>query len=132
MYDWAGFLPEPFKRLTLLLTYHQMRFTSDGKVTCKKYIGDDERFVCTLIKQQPPANLLLTVIDPPGLDLQWQWYLYEAIGKFCKQECQDEVCPKPAVPKPVKAQSTADPPEPPTALPTASGKLKGRKRALNQ
>ncbi|KAF6022564.1 hypothetical protein EB796_019135 [Bugula neritina] len=40
MYDWAQFLPQFFRRLPHILTYHQIVLTAEGVAHCKKLVGE--------------------------------------------------------------------------------------------
>lgn len=100
MYDWSSFLGTYFSRLPNILKYHQICFYSDGRVSSKYYVGDSECITHNILKCKPSPLLLPPVIPPKGLDLQRQWYLYDQIRDFCKEEWKDEVCPLPALPKP--------------------------------
>ena len=59
---------------------------------------------------KPDARLPQTAPDavvPAGLDAQRQWYLYNSIREFAKEEHRDILCPLPTVPKPT-TQRQAD------------------------
>ncbi|KAF6040946.1 hypothetical protein EB796_000787 [Bugula neritina] len=99
MYDWAQFLPQFFRRLPHILTYHQIVLTAEGVAHCKKLVGESATTEI-LLNKYPAADLLPTAIPSKGLDLQRQWYLYEQIREFCKPDTQDLVCPRPSFPKP--------------------------------
>jgi len=104
MYDWVQFLPQFFRRLPNILSYHQIVLTADGVAQCRKLLGDSAT-TQFLLKKPPPADLLPAVIPSKGIDLHRQWYLYEQIREFCKTGTQDLVCPKPRYPKP-KGETT--------------------------
>lgn len=56
---------------------------------------------------------------PKGLDLEWQWYLYEAIRPFCSCNlAADITCPKPMQPKPSSNPTPVT--VPPSSTPVAS------------
>ena len=42
----------------------------------------------------------------PGLSLQRQWYLWDNIRDFCREDAKDVSCPRPAEPKPTTARET--------------------------
>ena len=71
------------------------RFPGQVKVTNE--VDGIERTI-TLLKdpsQTQTLGELPDVIVPPGLSLEWQWYLYDKIREFCPDHCKDLVCPRP-------------------------------------
>ena len=46
------------------------------------------------------------VVPPKGLTSERQWYLYDKIRRYCRDECKDLTCPLPDTPRPSSRQST--------------------------
>lgn len=72
-----------------------------------KLFSDSEESIQELMKipgTVPTPGDLPEVIVPAGLDAKRQWYLYDEIRDFVKEECKELVCPHPAVPKPGRHQ----------------------------
>lgn len=101
MFDWGKFLPQYFTRIEHILRYHHFVLSKDGTVATRFYIDDEQATTTQMLKANSvPIHSMPTIIPPEGLSSQRQWYLYENIREFCKDECKDLVCPKPDVPKP--------------------------------
>ena len=74
-----------------------LRRICDGSVTevklwkgCQEFIEDE----------LPP------VVSPKGLTSERQWYLYDKIRRYCRDECKNLTCPIPDTPRPSSRQST--------------------------
>ena len=88
-----------------------MAASSPGVVFVKQWSDSSEEELM-LAKEswiQFEPNKLPTTIQPPGLSLDRQWYLYERIRPFCTEEDKDIVCPLPSAPKPSSRRGTLVP-----------------------
>ena len=66
-----------------------LRRVCDGPVTeVKLWKGRQE-----LIEDELPP-----VVPPKGLTSERQWYLYDKIRRYCRDECKDFNCPLPDTP----------------------------------
>lgn len=54
-----------------------------------------------------PSAANLPVITPPGLSIDRQWYLFNKIREFVKEECKDITCPQPQTQAPPVAEGAA-------------------------
>ena len=101
-YDWAEFFKQPFNQQALkgLKKMHHLTFTDSkpGSVIVKDTINSPEREIKFLKdeKWQPRADVLPTVVPPPGLSRERRQYLFDKIREFCPPHCQDLVCPDPS------------------------------------
>lgn len=100
-YDWSAYLPKYYKRVDLILSYQQFIVDKIGTIACRVNVNSNETSVASILKPTvPDPQQLPDLIPAPGLDAQRQWYLFDQIREFCKEECADLVCPKPDIPKP--------------------------------
>ena len=136
-YDWTTFFAPHLKKISGIKKYYHFRFESSepGVVYVKERINSPNEEKISLLKESPSkekwspeVNVLPEIIEPKGLSVERQWYLYEHIREFCPDEDKDVTCPKPSVPKPNSRAGTPDPssvlvrPPPPTStLPSTSG-----------
>ena len=101
--DWKAFLAPRFKTLRNIKTYHHFRFSCLApRVVFVKQHADMEECEIHLLNDpswSPTHCNLPPVIQPPGLSLDRQWYLYDSIRQFCPESVRDNVCPKPLYPK---------------------------------
>jgi hypothetical protein len=97
-HDWQQFLNHHFRKLKNISTYHHFRFSSSdpGVVFLKQYDDSAKERVPLLKGNWQPDNDFPKVIQPAGLSLERQSYLYERIREFCPEERRDDVCPKPS------------------------------------
>jgi len=105
MYKWS----EHFEDVTIktalkgISRMHHFHFTSSapGKVFVKDTLDDQERSISLLKSSWHPSSTdLPTLIVPPGLSLERQYYLYDKIREFVPADLQDLVCPQPVQPRP--------------------------------
>ena len=54
-------------------------------------------------------NDLPQVVPPKGLTSERQWYLYDKIRRYCREECKDLTCPLPEAPRPVSSSRQSTP-----------------------
>ena len=102
-HDWKAFLSPHFRTIRNLKTYHHFRFSSEtpGVVFVKEheYTAEHEIVLLNDASWKPTETQLPPIIDPPGLSLDRQWYLYNSIRQFCPEQVRDDVCPRPTLPK---------------------------------
>ena len=102
-YNWSEFF-DPYMVQTALKGISQMhhfRFcASNPGVVYVKYSSDDDEKQIKLLKApwDPTLHDMPAIIQPPGLTVERQWYLYNKIREFCPDEVKDIVCPKPSTP----------------------------------
>ena len=98
MYDWASFLQPHFNKVAQIKQFHHfsMSARAPGKLRVKKEAEGEEQEL-TLLRGDwlPRADTLPAVIQPPGLPLARQQYLFEKIRPYCPDSVKDIVCPKP-------------------------------------
>lgn len=109
-YDWQTFLYEHTKKLVGIKSFHHLRFSSahKGSVFVRE-TSDGPEVEYKLLKNEwsPTATDLPECNTPSGLSANRQWYLFNKIREFCPEEAQDVTCPKPGVPEPSAAETTA-------------------------
>ena len=81
-----------------------------GKVFARRAASEEEveftLFPADIaINSTPPPGMI-----PPGLSLEKQWYLFDCIRQFVKEEEKDTVCPRPSAAKPSAAKPSATKP----------------------
>ena len=106
--DWANFLSMKFRRLTGVKKYHHFHFSTSfpGAVKLQLHSGaaEEEQHLLKDLSWTPEASDLPPVIQPTGLSLERQQYLFEKICEFCWEDTRDLVCPDPsAAPVAMKA-----------------------------
>jgi hypothetical protein len=101
--DWKKFLSPHFKTLRNIKSYHHFCFssTTPGVAFVKQHADTEEHEMLLLndASWQPTQFELPPIVNPLGLSLDSQWYLYDSIRQFCPESVCDEVCPKPLFPK---------------------------------
>lgn len=109
--NWSEWLSTYFKQIKGITDYHHFIIRSENKgfVVLKEDI-ESEGTLFELLKtpidfkssrMYPPLCL-----NPPGLSLERQWYLYEQIRMHIPNEVDKEsTCPRPTSPKPKKQQN---------------------------
>ena len=79
---------------------HHFHFTRShpGSVIIKNASDESETEIDLLkdVSWNPSKDDLPPVINPPGLPLKRQWYLYNKLREFCPDDAKDLVCPLPA------------------------------------
>ena len=104
VYDWGQFLGERFRKLPKIKSFQHFTFTSSkpGIVHIKSF-SDSEESTFRLLSDDtwvPDSHELPQRVTPPGLSAKRQWYLYDQIREFCREDSKNLVCPLPAVPRP--------------------------------
>ena len=88
--------------LKSITKYHHFQFSAGhpGSVFVKASSDDTEKEINLLSDKswRPSQHNLPPVIDPPGLSLERQWYLYNKIREFCSEDTRDMMCPQPSTP----------------------------------
>ena len=100
-YDWTSYFAAFYKKIDRIKGYFHFKFDAqspgvvflrricDGPVTeVKLWKGCQE-----LIEDELPP-----VVPPKGLTSERQWYLYDKIRRYCRDECKDITCPLPDTP----------------------------------
>ena len=57
-------------------------------------------------RQELIEDKLPPLVPPKGLSNERQWYLYDKIRRYCRDECKDLTCPLPDTPRLSSRQST--------------------------
>ena len=101
-HDWTDFFATRMKKIVGIKKLHHFRVSSSspGKVFVKKH-SDSAEVAFDMLKEPwtPDEDELPTVILPPGLTRDRQWYLYDSIRPFCPDDDKDTTCPLPSVPR---------------------------------
>lgn len=108
IYDWTSFLKPHFKKIPGSKWYHHFICSVQEAevITLKNSAnGPETKFKMRKKTQIPHRDELPAVVPPAGLSLERQWYLYNNIREFCTPATKDIVCPLPASPCPLAAQS---------------------------
>ncbi len=97
MYDWASFFAPIFKKLPeIKMTHHfHMSSSKPGVVVAKRHSDSSDEKEHEILKEGVllDEHEMPSVIEPQGLSLQRQWYLFEKIREFCPVADQDVTCP---------------------------------------
>ena len=83
--------------------YHHFNFdaTSPGKVNVRcAHDGPVTTLNILKVDAELVNNDLPAVVPPKGLSNERQWYLYDKIRQYCREECKDFTCPLPKLPRP--------------------------------
>lgn len=99
-YNWSNIFDDYTIAIKGITKFHHFRMSSctPGYVFVREGIEDPEKKI-NIIKNNtwmPSQDTMPPLIDPPGLPLERQWYLYNKIREFCPDEAKDLVCPKPS------------------------------------
>ena len=101
-YNWAEMFAPHLRKLKNIKSYQHFRFDSSTPgVVHFRHTSDSEEDRVDLRKNlswSPSATDLPQLIDPTGLSLERQWYLYNNISEYCTELTRDKVCPKPSAP----------------------------------
>ena len=124
--DWADFFSSRFRRLVGIKRYHHFHFgtSSPGVVKLRLHSGaaEEEQRLLKDPKWKPKATDLPRLIQPTGLSLERQQYLFERIRDFCREDARDLVCPNPS-----GTPTSSAPPREPPSLEEEAPKAKKRK-----
>jgi len=108
VYDWSQFLSEHFRKVPKMKSYQHFMFTSARPgIVQLKALNDSEESQFRILSDEnwTPDHLERPqCITPSGLSAKRQWYLYDQIREFCREDSKDLVCPLPEVPKPGEEQ----------------------------
>lgn len=98
-YNWSEFLHAHFSILPNITTYHHFRFSSSspGVVFVREFANSTEKPISILKPgHKLSKNALPSTLQPTGLSLEREKYLYEQIRPFCQEEYRDLTCPLPS------------------------------------
>lgn len=108
-YNWVSHYAPQFKKLPGIKKHHQFVFSDShpGSVVCKEYC-DSQGTAHKLLKTDWVTSHtdLPDIIEPSGLSIERQWYLFEKIRPFCEEAYQDICCPQPSIPRPTTPVTT--------------------------
>ena len=101
-YDWSSVFDEHTTAIKGISKFQHFRMSrsAPGYVFVRTGSEDPEKSM-KIIRDttwQPSRNTMPPLINPPGLPLERQWYLYNKIREFCPDEAKDIVCPLPSQP----------------------------------
>ncbi|KAK9976582.1 hypothetical protein ABG768_021787 [Culter alburnus] len=99
-FDWQQHLTHHFRRLPQIKSYQHFSFDAKrpGVVLAKTHC-DAQPVEYQLLRDRAdlPSIDGLSVLAPPGLNIDRQTYLYEKIRPFCADEARDITCQAPRV-----------------------------------
>ena len=103
-YDWTSHFAVSFKKIVGIKGYYHFKAdaASPGKVLLR-CVADGPVTEVNILKVNSALvhNDLPPVVPPKGLTSERQWYLYDKIRRYCREECKDLTCPLPEAPRPV-------------------------------
>jgi len=87
-HDWSNHLGQFFKRIPNIKEYQHFMFSKStpGIVSLFKFLGDEPTTFNILKENVILTDLLPPTINPIGITLDRQQYLYKEIRQFCKLE----------------------------------------------
>ena len=98
-YDWTSYFATLYKKIDGIKGYYHFKIDVQlpGVVT-----------EVTLWKGRLELieDKLSPLVPPKGLSNERQWYLYDKIRRYCRDECKDLTCPLPDTPRLSSCQST--------------------------
>lgn len=98
-YDWQSYLSSFFSKLKGIKKLHHLRFHADspGIVYVKEAADSPEVSISLLLDKDsvPLFDRPPNCLEPVGLSLQRQWYLYNKIREFCPDSFKNKTCPLP-------------------------------------
>jgi len=99
-FDWSSVFDEHTTTIKGISKFHHFRMSSSspGFVYVRTSSDEPEKKINILrgTTWKPSKSTMPPMIDPPGLPLERQWYLYNKIREFCPDEAKDIVCPLPS------------------------------------
>ena len=99
-FNWKQYLSRFFKTIPLITKYHHfcIRSENPGVVELKEFVNSPTVLVNI---SKPGSDICSTdmpeTINPPGIPLDRQKYLFEQIHMFCEPEYADITCPEPTI-----------------------------------
>ena len=111
-YDWTSHIAVSFKKIVGIKGYYHFKAdaASPGKVLLR-CVADGPVTEVNILKVNSALirNDLPPVVPPKGLTSERQWYLYDKIRRYCREECKDLTCPLPEAPRPVSSSRQSTP-----------------------
>ena len=111
-YDWTSYFPTTYKKIIGIKKYHHFNFdaTSPGKVNVRcAHDGPVTTLNILKVDAELVNDDLPAVVPPKGLSNERQWYLYDKIRQYCREECKDFTCPLPESPRPAGSSRQSTP-----------------------
>ena len=94
-YNWTSFFDTKTTALKGITKFHHFRFSAQhhGSVFVKTSSDTVEKEINLLSDKtwKPSQYQLPAVIEPPGLSLEWQWYLYNKIRVLLRESTRPGV-----------------------------------------
>ena len=101
-YNWTSMFAGRLKKLNHIKKYRHFKISAStpGSVCIKIESDLEEEQISLLIDKTwaPTRDNLPAVVQPAGLSLDRQWYLYNQIAQYCPEGVRDIVCPRPLTP----------------------------------
>ena len=91
-YDWTSYFATMYKKIIGIKKYHHFKFdaTSPGKVNVRcAHDGPVTTLNILKVDAELVNDDLPAVVPPKGLSNERQWYLYDKIRQYCREECKD-------------------------------------------
>ena len=108
-YDWTSYFATLYKQIDGIKGYYHFKFDaqSHGVVSLRR-VCDGPVTEVTLWKgcQELMEDKLPPLVPLKGLSNERQWYLYDKIRRYSRDECKDLTCPVPDTPRLSSRQST--------------------------
>ena len=111
-YDWTSYFATTYKKIIGIKKYHHFNFdaTSPGKVNVRcAHDGPVTTLNILKVDAERVNDDLPAVVPPKGLSSERQWYLYDKIRQYCREECKDLTCPLPESPRPAGSSRQSTP-----------------------
>lgn len=133
---WLSLISNEIILFTGITKFHHFNFGEGNSVICKEFVdSEEETFQLSLTANMPSTSsksdaqfsndsrVLPELLEPQGLSLDRQWYLFDSIRSLCSDpEKVDLVAPQPLLDKSKKSRSLKD-----SAGPSNSRELRKRK-----
>ena len=95
-YDWKSYVNAMYKTILNITSYHHFRFDhkSPGIVFVQILADSPEKAITISSTNIIDIHKFPEELNPKGLDIKRQWYLFEEIGPFCSSpEAASVTCP---------------------------------------
>ena len=101
-YNWTSMFAGRLKKLNHIKKYRHFKISAStpGSVCIKIESDLEEEQISLLIDKTwaPTRDNLPAVVQPAGLSIDRQWYLYNQIAQYCPDGVRDIVCARPLTP----------------------------------